>query len=110
MSETGQIDAFSVALGVEPSASSTTLHIGSTPGANGVGLSMPVIDRAAVEKAEPETPGEVLQSDPLTELARHVRRVFDIAKIDRSEKGITEKLTAIQRMVRGEYSPEEKNC
>ena len=68
---------------------------------------MPVVDRDAVEKAEPETPGEVLQSEPLCELARHVQRVFQIAKNDRAAKGITDRLTAVQLMVNGEYSKNE---
>jgi len=106
------LDAFSIAMGANPSLGSTELHVGGVPGGAQLtpGLAMPVIDRDGLDGAEndAEKAGEVVQSEPLCELARHVKRVFEIARVERDkEHGVTERLNEEKRMFKGEYSDME---
>ena len=106
-------DAFSIAMGANPELGAQTIAMPASPmnGTAGVGLAMPVRDPAGLEKAEPgaDEAGQIVQSVPLCELAAHVKRVFEIARVERDkEGGVSEKLLEVRRIYEGDYSEDEK--
>lgn len=108
------LDAFSIAMGANPSLGAQTIVMPANPmnGTAGVGLAMPVRDPAGLEKAEPgiDEAGKIVQSEPLCELAAHVKRVFQLAKNERDKPGgVSEKLLEVRHIYDGEYTEDEAN-